>query len=83
MAKGDKEVEKKSFEIKIKSQFKSLQVGYNGSVEPLDKRNDHLDLLAEAIASKSPTLLNIFESIPTQEELDFLMGENFLNENPS
>jgi hypothetical protein len=53
--------------FKIKEEHKTRVVAFNNSGLPLGKRKD-LDVLAEiALRSEDPTLINLFEDLPTLE----------------
>lgn len=68
---------------KIKAEFKDVQIGFNNSGVPLGMRDD-IDILAKiAIESKDPTLLNLFETIPSRNEILEAAGEKFLTETAS
>ena len=55
--------------LKIKEQYKDKVVGFNNSTTPLGYRDD-LDKLAEiSIQSNDPSLLELFEEIPSLEKL--------------
>lgn len=71
-----------TFEIKIKDRFKSKQFGYNGSIEPLEKRNDLHMLMDYAINSQAPNLIEVFESMPTEEEWLAVKEALYLSQNP-
>ena len=66
--------------ISIKEKYKKKVVGYNGSTTPLGERND-INILAEiALSSNDPSLLELFEQIPTLEELRNKKGEKLISE---
>ena len=66
--------------ISIKEKYKKKVVGYNGSTTPLGERND-INILAEiALSSNDPSLLELFEEIPTVEELRNKKGKKLIEE---
>lgn len=66
--------------VKIKSEFLGTVIGFNNSALPLGQRND-LNILAEmAQKSQSKSLLNLFEELPTSNELEDLKVEKLLEE---
>lgn len=68
--------------LKIKQEYKATQIGFNNCGIPLGFRDD-LDVLARiALDSNDATLLNLFETAPTYEQLQQLQGEKFLQQNP-
>jgi hypothetical protein len=68
--------------IKIKDEFKGVQIGFNGSGLPLGMRND-VDVLAQiAIDSQDESLLSMFENLPTAAEIQSEAGDRFLEANP-
>jgi hypothetical protein len=68
--------------IKIKNEFKAVQIGFNGSGLPLGMRDD-LDVLAQiAIDTKDESLLSMFENLPSATEIKSEAGDKFLEENP-
>ena len=56
--------------IKIKKEFENQVVGFNGSGKPLKGRKDLAVLAEMALRSNNKNLLNLFEEIPTLEELE-------------
>ena len=66
--------------LKIKEQYKDTVVGFNNSTTPLGYRDD-LDKLAEiAIQSNDPSLLELFEEIPSLEKLYEEKGKKLIEE---
>ena len=66
--------------LKIKEQYKDKVVGFNNSTTPLGYRDD-LDKLAEiAIQSNDPSLLELFEEIPSLETLYEEKGKKLIEE---
>ena len=66
--------------LKIKEQYKVKVVGFNNSTTPLGYRDD-LDKLAEiAIQSNDPSLLELFEEIPSLEKLYEEKGKKLIEE---
>ena len=66
--------------VKIKTEFLDTVIGFNNSALPLGKRDD-LNILAEiASNSKDQSLINLFEELPDQEELDQIKEEKLLEE---
>lgn len=66
--------------LKIKEQYKDKVVGFNNSTTPLGYRDD-LDKLAEiAIQSNDPSLLELFEEIPSLEKLYEEKGKKLIEE---
>ncbi len=59
-----------AIEIKIKKEFETEIVGFNGAALPLGQRTD-LDMLALlALQSNNHNLLRYFEKLPTIQELE-------------
>lgn len=59
-----------AIEIKIKKEFETEIVGFNGAALPLGQRTD-LDMLALlALQSSNHNLLRYFEKLPTLQELE-------------
>lgn len=66
--------------LKIKEQYKDKVVGFNNSTTPLGYRDD-LDKLAEiSIQSNDPSLLELFEEIPSLEKLYEEKGKKLIEE---
>lgn len=66
--------------VRVKKEFLGKKVGFNGSAKPLGERDD-LDILARiAINSNDPSLLNLFETIPNEEQLREDAGSSFLSQ---
>ena len=66
--------------LKIKEQYKDKVVGFNNSTTPLGYRDD-LDKLAEiAVQSNDPSLLELFEEIPSLEKLYEEKGKKLIEE---
>ena len=66
--------------LKIKEQYKDKVVGFNNSTTPLGYRDD-LDKLAEiSIQSNDPSLLELFEEIPSLEKLYEEKGKKLIAE---
>ena len=69
-----------AFSLKIKEEYKSTVIGFNHSGLPLGSRND-LVLLAE-MAKNDAFIANMFEELPTDEQLQQLKKEEFLAAHP-
>ena len=66
--------------LKIKEQYKNKVVGFNNSATSLGERDD-IDILAEiALSSNDLSLIELFEQIPTLEELRNKKGEKLISE---
>ena len=66
--------------LKIKEQYKDKVVGFNNSTTPLGYRDD-LDKLAEiSIQINDPSLLELFEEIPSLEKLYEEKGKKLIEE---
>ncbi|MDN5578728.1 MAG: hypothetical protein L0G11_05195 [Chryseobacterium sp.] len=66
--------------VKIKTEFLDTVIGFNNSALPLGKRKD-LHILAQmAKTSNDPSLLNLFEELPAQKELNQIKEEKLLEE---
>ena len=66
--------------LKLKEQYKDKVVGFNNSTTPLGYRDD-LDKLAEiSIQSNDPSLLELFEEIPSLEKLYEEKGKKLIEE---
>ena len=67
-------------EVKIKSEFLETVIGFNDSALPLGQRDD-LHILAEmAQNSQNPSLLKLFEELPTPKEIEENKVEKLLEE---
>lgn len=66
--------------FKIKEEFKSAIVGFNGSGLALGKRSD-LDKLA-LLAHINPSLAKYFEQLPSKEQIKQYQGEKFNEQTP-
>ena len=56
-----------------------VAVGFNNSADILNNREPEWDILAEiAVYSQDPTLIKLFESLPTIEEWDKLKAAGFV-----
>lgn len=55
--------------VKLKKEHKATVVGFGSSGLPLGQRTDLNDLAIIALKSRDTTLLNLFEELPTLEEL--------------
>jgi hypothetical protein len=65
-------------EIKIKEEYKKHIIGFNGSGLPLGERTD-LDKLAElAHSSNDASIKQVFEKLPSLEELTAAKTEKFI-----
>lgn len=53
----------------IKEEYKGRRVGFNNSAKPLGQRKDIDDLAIIAIESQDPSLLRLFEKLPSLAEL--------------
>lgn len=53
----------------IKDQYKERRVGFNSSGKPLGKRPDIDDLAIIALESQDPSLLRLFEKLPSLGDL--------------
>lgn len=60
---------KKNKMVKIKKEYESAVVAFGTSGLPLGQREDLLDLAIIAQQSKDPSLIKLFESLPTLEQL--------------
>lgn len=67
-------------DIKIKNQYLSTTIGYGGSALPLGERdfNSLIQLAEIAYNSKSKTLKNYFETLPSLEEIKEYKGKKFI-----
>ena len=66
--------------LKLKERYKDKVVGFNNSTTPLGYRDD-LDKLAEiSIQSNDPSLLELFEEIPSLEKLYEEKGKKLIEE---
>lgn len=68
--------------IKIKETAKEKIIAYNGRALPLGQRNDYPELAVIALESNDPSLLEVFETLPTLEELKKQKLEQTLPELP-
>lgn len=67
-----------AIEIKIKKEFETEIVGFNGAALPLGQRTD-LDMLALlALQSNNHNLLRFFEKLPTLQELENVKANAFI-----
>lgn len=67
-----------AIEIKIKKEFETEIVGFNGAALPLSQRTD-LDMLALlALQSNNHNLLRYFEKLPTIQELENAKSNAFI-----
>jgi len=67
-------------EVRIKTEFLDTVIGFNNSALPLGKRDD-LHILAEmARHSTNQTLINLFEELPEQKEIDQAKEQIFLDQ---
>lgn len=67
-----------AIEIKIKKEFETEIVGFNGAALPLGQRTD-LDMLALlALQSSNHNLLRYFEKLPTLQELENVKANAFI-----
>jgi len=55
--------------LKIKKEYESTVVGFGNSGLPLGKRDDLIDLAIIAQRSQDPSLLCMFEDLPSLEQL--------------
>ena len=55
--------------IKIKETAKEKIIAYNGRALPLGQRSDYGELAIIALESGDTSLLEVFETLPTLEEL--------------
>ncbi len=55
--------------IKIKESAKEKVIAYNGRALPLGQRSDYAELAVIALESGDTSLLEVFETLPTLEEL--------------
>jgi hypothetical protein len=65
-------------DIKLKEEFNDTVIGFNNSAEPLGKRKDLHLLLKDAKAGNVKYILDMFEEIPSDDELKTIQGQNFL-----
>lgn len=63
--------------LKIKKQYASVVVGFNNSGKPLGQRDDLHVLYDIAKSGKHAHLLQYFEEVPDQVELETLKVESF------
>lgn len=70
------------FFIEINESCKSIQIGYNGSIEPLKDRSDYDELMDIALNSQDPSILKLFKNIPTTEQWLEYKGAQFVEQNP-
>lgn len=70
------------FAIEINDSYKSLQIGYNGSITPLKDRTDYDELMDIALNSQDPSLLKVFKNVPTKEQWLEYKGAQFVEQNP-
>lgn len=69
--------------LKIKKENLSKQIGFNNSGLPLGIRTD-LHILAKiGLDGKDQSILDLFETVPTEKEIADYQGEQFLAANPS
>lgn len=68
--------------LKIKPEFLDTQIGFNGSGLPLGIRKDLHVIAKTAIESGDKSLLNLFEEVPTLDQIKEYEGQQFLAENP-
>lgn len=65
-------------EIKIKKEFETEIVGFNGAALPLGQRTDIEILATLALQSGNHNLLRYFEKLPTLPELETAKANTFL-----
>lgn len=63
--------------IKVKEQFKNEVFGFNNSAAPLGQRDDLDQLVKDARFHKQKYILDMFEDLPTDEELLTEKGKSF------
>ena len=68
--------------IKIKETAKEKVIAYNGRALPLGQRSDYAELAMITLESNDPSLLEVFETLPTLEELKKQKLEQTLPELP-
>ena len=68
--------------IKIKETAKEKVIAYNGRALPLGQRSDYSELAMITLESNDPSLLEVFETLPTLEELKKQKLEQRLPELP-
>ncbi|MCL1690835.1 hypothetical protein [Elizabethkingia anophelis] len=66
--------------VKIKTEFLNTVIGFNNSALPLGERNDLHILAKMAQESNDTSLLNLFEELPNQEEIQAEKVEKLLEE---
>ena len=66
--------------LKIKKEHKDRVIGFNNSVRPLGDRNDLLVLAEMAVKSGNKNLLDLFENVPTQKQIDIAKSQKFIAE---
>lgn len=67
-----------SIEIKIKKEFETEVVGFNGAALPLGQRSDIEVLATLALQSGNHNLLRYFEKLPTLQELENTKATAFI-----
>lgn len=65
---------------KIKSEYKKKVVGFNNSATPLGSRKDLIVLAEMALTSGNPNLINLFEELPTLEEIQAKKAKDLVEE---
>lgn len=63
--------------IKVKEQYKNEVFGFNNSAAPLGQRDDLHLLVADARFHKQKYILDMFENLPSDEELLKEKGKAF------
>lgn len=64
----------------LKEEYKTRVVGFNNSGTPLCERSD-LDVLVEiAVTSGDISLIEMFDELPTLEELNYAKGQQIIDE---
>lgn len=69
--------------IKLKATSENIVIGFNNSSKPLGQRKDLHVLLRGAIAHNNQNILDLFEEVPTLEEIKNIRGQKFVKDNPT
>ena len=63
--------------IKVKEQYKNTVIGFNNSGAPLGLRNDLHILYEIAVKTDQQNILEMFEALPNEKDLEDMKVENF------
>ena len=66
--------------IKLKNENADVIIGFNNSSKPLGQRKDLHLLLEGAVAHNNRNILDLFEEVPTLEEIKNIKGQKFEKE---